>query len=69
MKKNDKSKCLNIRHISKELTGSPNKIRADFTPKKWVTTMRDCGEAITSIIERDKPLNKKQGSQKERMGI
>jgi hypothetical protein len=62
------SDVLNMREVSRNLTGSPDKIRADFVPKNWVNTVELCRSTVNSIISKAK-LTKAQENQAKAMHV
>jgi len=57
-----KREVINYRELSRQLTGSPDKIRSDFTPKEWRSTVDAIRETVKEIIEFSKSLEKNSGN-------
>lgn len=49
---------INFRELSRQLTGSPDKIRSDFTPKKWRLTVDAIKDTVKDIIQFSNDLEK-----------
>jgi len=46
-----KSKIINIREISRRLTGSPHRIRHDFVPSEFEGIIKDCEKAVENVLK------------------
>lgn len=66
--RNKKSDVLNMREVSRKLTGSPDKIRADFVPSQWESTINLIKDTVNSIITKAK-LTPEQENQAEKMHV
>ena len=48
------SHLINYRAISEELTGDREKIRANQVPSKYKGIIKDCNDAVRSILKKAK---------------
>ena len=54
-----KSKLINVREISRRLTGSPDKIRHDFVPHEYRGLVKKMETLVEGILqEQQKPVKK-----------